>query len=97
MVDIIKEYERIYAHIMRQREKAPICSICKIKLFDYTQALDEYFYDEHKGCEFDPEITRQIYNLFFEKYVTLLSYGVANTVKRTPCLQHRMIVKLQMI
>lgn len=68
MVEIEKEYERVYAHILRLRDKAPICSVCKVKLFDHTLALDEYYYDEFRGFRLDAESIRTIYNMFYERY-----------------------------
>jgi len=37
-------YKKAMKHLLSEREKAPNCKVCNIKLFDYSACLDEYYY-----------------------------------------------------
>ena len=47
MWDPIKACNKTLQYILKQREKAPRCTICDTHLFSYDEALNEYFILHH--------------------------------------------------
>lgn len=61
-------FEKAWNYVMNKREKAPICSICKARLFDGFEALDDYFYNKRNIYKTTQEEMKLIYDEFFRLY-----------------------------
>jgi len=60
-------YKKAIKHLLSEREKAPNCEVCNIKLFDYSACLDEYYYRKGNALR---ESASDINRIYLEIYNT---------------------------
>lgn len=61
-------YNKALNHVLKQREKAPICVVCKVKLFDFNNCLDQYFFKLHNVGKLTMQEVNDIYTKMFYEY-----------------------------
>ena len=61
-------YKKAKNYILKQREKAPNCKVCGVKLFDYNTLLDEYFYKDGNAIKLSPSDVNRIYLEMYDNY-----------------------------
>lgn len=61
-------FDKVWKYVMKQRDKAPVCTVCNAKLFDGNNELDNYFYKKYNVFRVTVEERKYIYYKFWEMY-----------------------------
>ena len=60
--------EDIFKIILERREKAPYCTVCGVKLFNYLKCYEEFLYKEKNCIRIPNEEVCYYYDLLVDEY-----------------------------
>jgi len=68
MWDDLVACKNVVNHVIKKREKAPNCTICGVKLFNFYDLVSDYtFHLEYRKC-IHRELGPQIWEFFYQHY-----------------------------
>ena len=68
MVNQIQWKKKALAHVLSQRKKALVCTVCKMRLFNFDNCINEYVKCNFNKWNLDLTVSREICLFVFDNY-----------------------------